>query len=330
MSTVYACAYGETDYGSTLASFYAQGAEWERMADYLVGSASQFNIRSPILLALGELEDGGPGNNWLQLDSTAIANFQTYWAKYNATGVATPTTAQVTAIDSVNAAGAGRWYTQQNDCGYTNWQGLLSRSSGYNSTCGCACPLTTAYGWTSLFLGYGDQYDTVDTMDYVGAFYVTGPTDTQHRYLLCGSSADLAVPGFSTTRITRTKPYGRNGSNLQIVLLTKDDTDYISALQVDINQYNSGYVQPMVTDDALFAARSTQDFNICVIAVGGPAVTAINNACSTLGISCESFSDFSTWEASPNYGYVNAAGSDAANSYSKANTAANQASAAGW
>ncbi len=123
---------------------------------------------------------------------------------------------------------------------------------------------------------------------------------------------------------------GRNASNWQIVLLTKDAIDYVSALQVDINQYTSGNVQPLVTADALVAARSTQDFDICVIAVGGPALTAIQDACSTLGLSCESFSDFASWEASSNFGYIDAAGSTAAASYSEANTAASQATAAGW
>lgn len=333
MATVPVCSYGEYSPGPALATYYAQtGAEYQRMADYLVGSASHFNIRSPILLALGELETQGFGNNWMALDGTAMSKFQTYWTNNNATGVATPTTTQVAAIDSVNAAGAGFWYTQQNNCNYTDWHGLLSRSSAYNTVClGCSCPYTTAYGWSSLFLAYGDQYDTVDTMDYVGAFYVTGPTGDQARYLLCGTkSKTIPVPTFSTTRITRETPYGRNAANLQIVLLTKDAIDYISALQVNINLYNGGNVQPMVTDDALFAANSTQDSDICVIAVGGPAVTAINNACSTLGLSCESFSDFANWEASPNFGYINAAGSTASESYSEGNTAASQATAAGW
>ncbi len=333
MATVPVCSYGEYSPGPALATYYAQGAEYQRMADYLVGSASHFNIRSPILLALGELERHGPGNNWLALGTGvggAMATFQTYWTNNNATGIATPTTAQIAAIDSVNAAGAGLWYIQPNACA-SNWKGLRSRSSSYNGNCKCACPYATAYGWSSLFLAYGDQYDTVDTMDYVGAFYVTGPTGDQARYLLCGSLATtLPVPTFSTTRITRNTPYGRNAANLQIVLLTKDAIDYISALQVNINLYNGGNVQPLVTDDALFAANSTQDFDVCVIAIGGPAVTAINNACSTLGLSCESFSDFANWEASPNFGYINAAGSTASESYSEGNTAASQATAAGW
>lgn len=338
MSTVFACAYTEYDQADALATYYAQGAAWQLMADYLVGAAAVLNVRSPIPLAIGNLEDGGPGNNWLQMGSTSISEFQTkFWAQNNATGQPTPSSTQIQAIDPINAAAGVWWYQQGDDCNVTDWQGLLSRSSWYNGNCineqsACACPTATAYGWTSLFLAYGNAYDTVDSMNYQGAYYVTSPTGLQYRYLSasCGSGTNITVPTFATTRILRSTPYGLNSTGRQIVLLAYDTIDTISSLQIDINQYDAGYYQPLVTSDADFAARSTQDSSICVIAVGGPAVTAINNACSSLGLSCESFSSFSAWDSTPAYGYINADGATAADSYSLGNTAADQASAAGW
>jgi hypothetical protein len=64
---------------------------------------------------------------------------------------------------------------------------------------------------------------------------------------------------------------------------------YVSSLQVGINLYPTAYRQPMVVSDADFAAFSATDKMVCVMAVGGPAVTAIETAASGLGISPTSF-----------------------------------------
>ena len=59
---------------------------------------------------------------------------------------------------------------------------------------------------------------------------------------------------------------------------------------------------------------------MCVIAVGTDAVNNIRDA--------ESYGSFADWV--PGTGYINAAGSDAYASYSMANTAAQDATSAGW
>ena len=69
---------------------------------------------------------------------------------------------------------------------------------------------------------------------------------------------------------------------------------------------------------------------VAVDTVGGPAVSAIETEASDLGIQCESFNSFSAWFDSPNLGFVNCNGSDAYDSYSLGNTAAKDASNAGW
>ena len=106
----------------------------------------------------------------------------------------------------------------------------------------------------------------------------------------------------------------------------------MSAWQIALEIYNDnkGYAQPVVTSDATFAAYCTQDTSVCPIAIGGPAVTAIENACSSLGLSCESFSSFEAWIESPNYGFVNCNGSDAYDSYSLGQSAATEASDADY
>ncbi len=141
------------------------------------------------------------------------------------------------------------------------------------------------------------------------------------------------MPSSSTTRTVRTTPYGRNSNSKQIVVLTGGgEESYVSGLQIVIDLANDDddYSEPVVTSDADFAAQSVQSEDICVVALGGDAVTAIENACSSLGLSCKSFSDFSAWHSTTAVGFINCDGSTAASSYSLASTAAGDASAAGW
>ncbi|MGH8889622.1 MAG: hypothetical protein ACRDV3_07640, partial [Acidothermaceae bacterium] len=165
-----------------------------------------------------------------------------------------------------------------------------------------------------------------------GTLYPTSPSGTQMKYANspCGPGANINPPSFSVGYGLRTTPLGSNSNGKQIVLLATENVDYVSSLQVDVNLYGSPYRQAMVTSDSDFAAQTTQNYSYVVICVGGPAVTAINNSASRLGIQCDSFASFSAWEASPNYGYVNCAGATRSQSYSEANTQAFDASQAGW
>jgi hypothetical protein len=302
------------------------------MADYMVGACSRFNLYSGAGLALGVQEGGGTGNNWLQLGSSAVSVFQSLWAANNGTGQPTPSASQVDAIDSLNAAAGIYYLSTRGDCGYSNWQGLQARYSAYNGLCsGCSCPYPQAYAWSCLFLAYGNGYG-VSGYTYDGAWYPASPSGTQTKYhnSPCGPGAYINPPTFSVSYGLRTIPLGSNSNGKQIVLLATENVDYVSSLQVNVNLYGSPYRQAMVTSDADFAARVTQNYSYVVVCVGGPAVTAINSSASRLGLQCVSFSSFSAWEASPSYGYVNCAGATRSQSYSEANTQTFDASQAGW
>jgi hypothetical protein len=196
------------------------------------------------------------------------------------TGQPTPTSAEIENIDVLNANAA-----------------LYLLSQKY------------AYGWSALFLAYGNSYQ-ISSVQYSNAYYTTSPTGTQDKFLNpnCGAGIALPVPAFSVGAAIRSNPYGRNQNGKQIVLYAPDSVDYVSGMQIAINFYSDIRYMPVVTADADFAARSTQDPTVCVIAIGKAAGTRINNAASSLGLSVESFSNYSTWAASPNYGYIYANG----------------------
>ena len=308
---------------------------YKRMADFLVGASAFRDIDSLLSLAIAGIEEGGPGGNWMQLGNGAISSFQTYWGNHNNTGQPTPTTSQIESLDSVNAAAGVWWLAGESDCGYTDWEGAISKCSRYNGTCGCACPVETAYGWTALFLAYGDAYQ-VSSFAYRGSHYPISPTGTQSKYASvdatgkCYPSGYVNSPGFNVGTNVYATPYGRNGK--QIVLLAGNgvDGDYVSCLQININLQSSGYMEAEVTGDATFAAHSTQDSSVCVIAVGAQAVTNINNACANLGLSCKSYSSFSQWQSGGGKGYINADGATGYDSYNLGDSAALSAGAAGW
>lgn len=65
MATVIACAYDEQSTTDTLVNYYAQGVAYKMMADYLAGIAAYSGIQTLLAMAIGELENGGPGNNWM-------------------------------------------------------------------------------------------------------------------------------------------------------------------------------------------------------------------------------------------------------------------------
>jgi hypothetical protein len=327
MATVEACSYLETGTTPTLASFYAQDATYQRMADFLVHAASHFGIRAGVALAVGDLENNGAGNNWMGLGSDAVSDFQTFWDDNNGPGTSAPTADQISAIDSLNAA-VGIYYLVdiKSNCDYTNWQGILSKCSAYNGICGCPCPYSTAYGWSSLFLAYGENYATISDYAYNDAYYPTAPTGSQTSYRGCNEPATLEVPDFGITYGLRTTPYGRNSNGRQIVLLGRSAVDYVSCLQIDINLYSTPYDQPVTTGDSDFAAGCAQDRTICTICVGEDAVTDIMAACPT----CTSYPTFAAWKAGSDPGFVNAAGANRTDSYDMGNTAATAASEAGW
>jgi hypothetical protein len=83
LATVQSCVYDETSSTYTLPTYFDIDTEHQMIMDFLVGTASYFNIESRLPFAIADLEDGGPGGNWMQLGSDAITSFQTFWSGNN-------------------------------------------------------------------------------------------------------------------------------------------------------------------------------------------------------------------------------------------------------
>ena len=282
------------------------GAAYPHMKDFLVAAASQFGIASPLAQAIGVLEEGGPNSNWLTLLSTAESRFQSWWATYNVTGVTYssgqkyPSTSDLDSMDSLNAAGGIYWLKDAYSppvCTLSNypvWEQLAYYAGTYNSSCGCACPINTAYGVSAVLLAYGAGYSSVGSTKYQGAQYCDLPnTSTQVTLGLgCGNYASsITAPSQSATLNLRTSPYGRNANNRQIVICIATDEDYVSGLTVNYKLDKAGDAQTVVMRDITFAAKSTRDSNIVVIACGTPAA----NDLASSGIT--EASSFSSWTA---------------------------------
>lgn len=162
----------------------------------------------------------------------------------------------------------------------------------------------------------------------------TGPSGTQCR-ANTGSAqvyAALPTPGFGVPIVQYYAPFGYNANGRRTVILVGSgaNEDYASGIIIEQWYYSSPYPEAFLTADNYLAAQAATSPNNCVICVGSPAVTAIQNAANYYGLSLESFSSFSAWESSPNAGYINCAGSTAAQSYNLGLTAAQQAASAGW
>jgi hypothetical protein len=193
--------------------------------------------------------------------------------------------------------------------------------------------LNQAYALSVLWKAYGSGYASHSQTTYLGAFMATGPSGTQCR-ANTGSAqvyAALPTPGFGVPIVHYYAPFGYNANGRRTVILvgSRANEDYASGIIIE-QWYSIPYPEAFLTAANYLAAQAETSPNNCVICVGSPAVTAIQNAANYYGLSLESFSSFSAWESSPNAGYINCAGSTAAQSYNLGLTAAQQAASAGW
>lgn len=281
------------------------GAAYPHMKDFLVAAASQFGIAAPLAQALGVMEEGGPNNNWLSLLSTAESRFQSWWATSNVTGVTYstgqkyPSTSDLESMNSLNAAAGIYWLKDAYSppvctlSNYPAWEQLAYYAGTYNSSCGCACPINTAYGVSAVLLAYGASY-SVNSSGYQGAQYCDLPNTSTlvSLGLGCGTYAtSIDAPSQSATLKVRTSPYGRNANDRQIVIAIASDEDYVSGLTVNYKLDKVGDTQTVVTRDIAFAAQSTRDSDIVVIACGTPAADDL----AASGITAAS--SFSSWTA---------------------------------
>ena len=315
------------------------GAAYPHMKDFLVAAASQFGIAAPVAQALGVMEEEGPNNNWLTLGTTAESHFQSWWTTSNVTGVTYstgqkyPSTSDLESINSLNAAGGIYWlkdaYTSP-PCisgDYTAWEKLATYASLYNGICGdcdtLGCPDNTAYGVSTVLLAYGAAYTSVSSTGYQGAQYCDLPNTSTLVPLGggCGPSGTVTAPSESATLKLRTSPYGRNANNRQIVICIATDEDYVSGLTVNYKLDKTGDTQTVVTRDITFAAQSTRDSDIVVIACGTPAADDL----AASGITAAS--SFSSWTAGQ---FINCGKATGTESYTCTYNNAIAATAAGY
>lgn len=306
-------------------------------ADFVWGACSLFNLPAMVGISQVIQENGGHLNNWLQVGSGAVSDFSTsFMTPNNKTGTAFDTSI-TTSADSIDAAVAmwcllQKMNTAASQCGYSGNNQILAALNSYNT--GSSYSLNQAYAFSVMWKGYGSGYASHSQTTYLGAFMATGPSGTQCRANTGNALtyAALPTPGFGVPISQYYSPFGYNTNGKRTVILVGSgaNEDYASGVIMEQWYYSSPYAEAFLTADSDLAAQAATSPAVCVICVGGPAVTAIQNAANYYGLSLESFSSFSAWESSPNVGYINCAGSDASQSYSLGLTAAQQAASAGW
>lgn len=304
----WACAYAHSGTKLTLNSYWTQGNPHYLMSDYILGACSYFNLGCPWVLAVGEMEDGGSGNNWMQVTySTAGNDFRNnFWNPNNVTQLS-PSDSELRSIDSLNAAWGAYWLSTRSTFGTTGYRAIGTLASAYNGWCSTSLctPGTdiTAYGWSVLFLAYGNGYKNPTTHHFTGTQITIeqygAPTTTTVYYSVPCSSAHGAcinAPTYGMYLSNLSFPRGRNALGNQIVLFARTPTDYVSGLAVDLYfvrnniNYSGVITQPLVTYDVDYASRIVQSPYIVVIAVGSSAASAL----TARGIT--GYSSFSAWQ----------------------------------
>lgn len=265
------------------------------MRDYIMGACSHFNIASPLLLGMGIMENGGTGNNWMQVTySAAPSDFVTnFWSANNKTGESSPTANELKQIDALNAVFSAYWLLKGSRSGKTNWEALGRLASAYNGW-GAASANSgiTAYGWSALFLAYGKSYSTISSYAYQGAQFSDKGTglssDTVSVYSTTPNptgSKSIDVPTWSMVPKTASYFSGGNSAGKQIVLFAYTDSDYVSALNILLYfkrnsiKYGGVTTYPIVTRDLTLATNNAKYSGLsCVIAVGNNAHLALKSA----------------------------------------------------
>lgn len=129
-------------------------------------------------------------------------------------------------------------------------------------------------------------------------------------------------------------PFGTNSQGRRVVILVGDDKDYVSGLFIQQWLYDqANYVQAYLTRDAQVAVHSANlatNRQWCVVAMGGAAVSNLQSAAESDGVSLTEFTSFSAWESSSDKGYIDCSGATYLDNYNKGLTAVQQAASAGW
>lgn len=129
MATVTAVSISRTSPTTTRTQsmkYWTQDNDHLLMRDYILGACSYFNFASPWMLGIGIMENGGPGNNWMQLSYGSVHTtfLSEFWTPYNKTGESSPTLDELEAVDALNAVTSAFWVTKGSRSGKTNWEAL--------------------------------------------------------------------------------------------------------------------------------------------------------------------------------------------------------------
>lgn len=324
----------------TVATYYAAAGPnpTAYMIDFIMGACSFHSCPTMAELAQSIQENGGHGGNWFQVSSAVISDYVNYLiTPHNVTGQ-TFDTAYGMSGDAINAS-IGIWYMRQlldyanSHYRYTGHTQLLTALNAYNSG---SYSTEQAYGASVLWKGYGSNWSTASSTSYLGPYFPAGPEGTQCRANTGSGSvqASLPTPGFPVPTFELQAPLGYNDVGRRTLILAGPGAteDYVSGIFVEQWYFTSPYNEAMLLADANIAAYcaaiASKDY--CVIALGEPAIMAIQNAASSLGLTLVAYEDFSLWESGAQPGYIDCAGTTGAVSYQEGLAAAQQSASAGW
>jgi hypothetical protein len=317
----------------TVYTFYGSSDSLNaRMADFLIGGASEFNTPAMVSLAMGIQENNGSGTNWMGVSTSVIDDFGSeFMATYNSTGQSF-STSDAQSSNAINAAVA-MWYLRycfnQMSSSYSGNDLLIAGINAYNEGVSAA-GIQGAYAYSVLWKAYGNGWPNITSNAFSHSYMATGPSGTQARANTGATQAALPLPGFSVPNARVYGPIGVNSAGRRVIVLSATDGDYASGIIIEQWLQANSHVGCILTADASVAAYSAEVAGspYCVICVGSEAVTAIQG----VGLSLAEYSSFSSWESGSgsNPGYISAAGSSTSASYSLGLSAVQSASAGGW
>ncbi|MCI7733729.1 MAG: hypothetical protein MSK39_02925 [Dysosmobacter sp.] len=318
--------------------YWTANNDCKLMRDYINGACSQFNFAAPWMLAVGIMENGGTGSNWMQVTyGTARDTFvNDFWAPNNVTGETAPSKSELETIDALNAVLSAYWMSLGSRSGKTNWEALGRLASAYNGW-GLASSNSgiTAYGWSTLFLAYGKNYTNISSYKYQGAQYSAAGSNLPSNGIVTVYSTtpspvgatSIDVPEWTMTPSTLNYISGSNPDGKQIVLFANTDADYVSALNIVLHfyrnniKYGGRITYPIVTRDINLATRIAKNYALaCVIAVGNSAYNALVS---------KNVTAYSTFSAYSTPGFVGNT-STGKSAYVSARTSALAANSAGY
>lgn len=327
-------------YGSSIACYYQSAGETDlaREVDFIWGAASQFGVPAKVALAHRVIENGTAGANPFQVFLPDRETFTQWINEKKPSSAPDLATTMSSSADSINAAAAmyiwRDFYNAVSSSFSSDHEKLLAGINAYHLGPGCVTSHKNyysegAYGYDILFLAQGDSYSSADGTTWSGAYIATGPEGEYAKLAMgsCGGTnvaTSFATPTYSIPSEHYYKPYGRDNFGGRVMVFTQADEDYASGILMDQWCKNNTKTQVMVLAGADIAATSAAaGTKLCVIAVGSPAVSAIQAQNPDL----VAYTSYTAWydnrTSSP--GFIDASGATGYDSYTKGLTAVQSA-----